>query len=70
MLTVKEAATQKNTSPMHVHVKFFLIHFLVMSDAEVFYQYEESWGVPTNTHIHFIGVIFNICQAVQRNHFL
>lgn len=71
MLTVKEAVTQKNTSPTHARVKFFLIHFLVMSDAGVYYQYEESWCVLTNTQIHPTGVIFNIlCQAVQRNHFL
>lgn len=71
MLPVKEAGTQKTPSPSHAHVKFLFTHLLLMSDAEVYYQYEESWCILTNKQIHPTGVIFNILyQAVQRNHIL
>lgn len=59
-----------NTMPTHVHVKFFLIHFLVTGGAGVYLQHEESWYVLKNTQIYPTGLSFNILpQAVQRKHF-
>lgn len=71
MLIVKEADTQQNTSSSHTHMKFLFFHFLVMRNAGVYHQNEESWCILMNTQIHPTGVIVNILhQAAQRNNFL